>query len=51
MTARPSLVGEVVTGAAAAAALNEGRRAEVLQARPGTGQQLPAPLGAGRSVL
>ena len=46
-----SLVGEVVAGAAAAAALDERRRAEVLEARPRAGEQLPAALGPGGRVL
>ena len=46
-----SLVGKVVAGAAATAALDERRRPEVLEARPRAGQQLPAPLGPGGSVL
>ena len=40
-----------MTRPAAAAALDEGRRPEVLQARTGARQQLPAPLRARRSVL
>ena len=45
------LVGKVVARPASAAALDEGRRPEVLQARPGAGQQLPAALCTRRRVL
>ena len=45
------LVGEVVAGAAAAAALDEWRGAEVLQAGAGARQGLAAALGAGGRVL
>lgn len=45
------LVGKVVAGAAAAAALYERRRAEVFQAGTGTRQKLPPALCSGGSVL
>lgn len=45
------LVGEVVARAALAVALDERRRAEVLQARAGALQRLPAALPARASVL
>lgn len=44
------LVGEVVAGAARAVALDEGSRAEVLQARAGAGQRLTAALRSRRCV-
>jgi len=44
------LVGEVVTRAAGAVALDERRRAEVLQARPGRRQRLTSALRSGRRV-
>ena len=40
-----------MAGAAAAAALDERRHAEVLEARPRAGEQLPAALGPGGRVL
>ena len=45
------LVGEVVTGASAAAALNEGGSAEVLETGARAGEGLAAALCAGGSVL
>lgn len=45
------LVGEVVAGALGAVALDERRRAEVLQAGAGRHQGLTAALGAGCRVL
>ena len=45
------LVGEVVARAARAVALDERRRAEVLETRAGTRQRLTAALGARRRVL
>lgn len=45
------LVGEVVAGALPAVALDEGRRAEILQAGAGRHQGLAAALSARRRVL
>jgi len=45
------LVGEVVTSAASAVALDERRRAEIFQTRAGTGQRLAASFRPGRRVL